>query len=71
MTQNQVILSDLKSGATITSLQAFHRYGTVSLQKRLSEIRKDLPKGWQIRDMWTVLSTGKRVKTYWLHKGRK
>jgi Helix-turn-helix domain len=38
MTQNQFLLSHLKSGHGITTLQA-HRYGITSLAKRLCEIQ--------------------------------
>ncbi len=63
MTQNEEILSALKQGYTLTSLEAFHRFGCVSFPKRLCELRK---LGHDIRSNWRKEPTGKLIKAYYL-----
>lgn len=62
MTQNQQILSHLKSGKDITSLQALGLYGVCRLAARINDLRKqDVP-------IETVLRTDGQGRTYASYK---
>lgn len=66
MTQNEFLIRYLKSGKSITSLQA-HRYGITSLSKRMCEIEKSfyIVRSW--KNVKTRYGSGKtRVVEYWM-----
>lgn len=41
MSQNDAILEYLKQGHTLTGLEALHKFGTMKLATRISELRRD------------------------------
>lgn len=55
MSQNQQILNHLKSGKSITPMEAFIRYGITCLAERCRDIRKK----------------GIKIDTEIIHKGKK
>ena len=57
------VLRHLKNGGTLTVGEAFELYGSLKLQARLSEFRRE---GIKIEDRWIDLPSGKRVKRYWI-----
>ena len=64
MTQNEEILSHLKTGAIITPLEALNMFGSLRLAGRIFELKKD---GWPIYCDRIKLDTGKVVGHYFLH----
>lgn len=60
-TQYYSLVQAMKTG-TVTSMDAFHKFGVVSLQRRLSDLRT---MGYVIADSWDKNpDTGKRFKRY-------
>lgn len=60
-TQQYQLVEAMKKG-TITSLDAFKKFGITSLHRRLSDLRE---MGWIIADSWDENEqTGKRFKRY-------
>jgi len=62
-TQRSRIISILKNGDTLTSLDALHRLGCMRLASRISELRK---KGLPVKSRFIKTEGGKQVKEYWL-----
>ncbi len=65
--QNAEILSYLRQGRTITSLQARKMFGTIALNSRISQIRNNMKV--EVKDVWVKVKTRKgetRVKKYFL-----
>ncbi len=62
-TQRFKILSHLKDGEPITSLDALQRYGCMRLASRISELKR---KGIPIKSRFIKTKKGKQVKEYWL-----
>ena len=62
-TQRLKILSHLKDGEPITSLDALQRYGCMRLASRISELKR---KGIPIKSRFIRTEKGKQVKEYWL-----
>ncbi len=62
--QNQMVLSALKKGEALTSLDAFHRFGCLRMSARIYDLRKA---GHEIKDAWvTVGPDNKRIKKWFL-----
>lgn len=61
--QNTRILDHLKSGGRITSLDALNQFGCLRLSARIKDLR-DL--GYEIRDEFIKVPSGKRVKQYFM-----
>lgn len=66
--QCRKILAMLKSGQMVTSLSALQHAGSLSLHRRLSDLREQ---GHRISGAWMKLANGKRVMYYTLDKGAK
>jgi hypothetical protein len=64
MTQNQEILKHLKTGATITPLEALNMFGTLRLAGRIFDLKQ---KGWPIFCESLEVEENKRVGRYYLH----
>lgn len=62
-TQRLKILSHLKDGEHITSLDALERFGCMRLASRISELKN---KGLPIKSRFIRTEKGKQVKEYWL-----
>lgn len=62
-TQHQAILWVLENGARITALDALDLCGTMKLSSRVGELKK---KGYNIRDEYIRVESGKHVKIYWM-----
>lgn len=66
MSQAEQILKALKSGDTLTSLEALRRFGVFRLAARCHQLRAD---GHNIKvEMETDSKTGKRFARYWMGK---
>lgn len=61
MSQKSRILGHLKSGKTLTPLQAFYLFGCLSLSQRVGELRRERN---PIIGVVIKLPTGKRVSCY-------
>lgn len=61
--QNRAILAYLKSGKRLTQLMALDLFGCMRLPSRIHDIKKA---GIDIKDQFIVLTSGKRVKEYWI-----
>ena len=66
--QNSRLLAHLSRGRTITSMEASRRFGVVSLQSRLSELRK---RGYRIEGEFYTTRQGVKVKRYRLLPSRR
>lgn len=61
--QNKAILSYLKGGNKLTSLLALELFGCMRLPSRIYDLKKaDI----KIKDRFITLTSGKRVKEYWI-----
>lgn len=56
-----MILNHLQSEHSITPIEAFHEYGTLSLQWHIWALRED---GYQIQTEWVTTVSGKRYAKY-------
>ncbi len=65
-TQNAQILAHLKSGKSITPLEALSEYGCFRLGARVYDLKQE---GHPITGDMVELPTGKRVKEYRLSEG--
>lgn len=63
MTQRAQILSHLKSGKSITPLEALTKFGSFRLSERIREIQAQ---GHVIEKDWHETDSGSRVRKYWL-----
>jgi hypothetical protein len=64
--QNSRLLAHLSRGRTVTSMEAFRRFGVTSLHRRLEELRE---RGHRIdRGEFYTTKAGVRVKRYRLAK---
>ena len=61
--QNKAILSYLKGGNKLTSLLALELFGCMRLPSRIHDLKKA---GIEIKDRFITLTSGKRVKEYWI-----
>lgn len=61
--QNKAILSYLRSGKRLTQLLALELFGCMRLPSRIHDIKKA---GIEVKDQFIVLTSGKRVKEYWI-----
>lgn len=61
MSQNEAILKHLKSGKTLTALEALHQFGCLALHSRISDLRQ---MGHNILGPMIALPIGKRVCKY-------
>jgi len=66
MTQCERILAYLKSGRTITSMQAFNLFEVTRLPDRVRDLRKN---GVTVYSRMIKLQSGKRCAQYWIHAG--
>ena len=65
MSQGELILRHLKSGLTITAIEALNRFGCFNLKGRIWELRQQVAKeGYRIDTNWITTNTGKRVAEY-------
>jgi hypothetical protein len=62
-TQHFEILQYLKSGKSLTGLEALRLFGTMKLASRVSEL-KDM--GYRFNQELITTDTGKKVMRYWL-----
>ena len=62
-TQTARLLAHLKSGRTITPLEALRKYGTLRLGARIWDLKRD---GHDIRSRLVDIGQGKRVARYLL-----
>lgn len=62
-TQVESILAYLKTGKTITPLEALNLCGCMRLQARIFDIKQ---RGYAIAKSMVQLPNGKRVMSYWL-----
>ena len=71
-TQNMLLLSHLKKGNSITSLQAIRQFGITRLASRICDLRQS---GINVQDEWLVeynrYGQKTRFKKYFLAKGDK
>lgn len=65
--QTEMILNHLRSGKTLTSLQALRSFGSLRLAARIQEIRDRRIK---VTSRMIKLSTGKRIAVYSISKNR-
>lgn len=63
MDAKAAILQALKDGQRLTVLNMIIRFHVTSGQQRVNELRRE---GHPIADEWTKLTTGKRIKTYYM-----
>ncbi len=63
MSQKSAILAALYAGERLTVLTMLARFHTTAGQQRVNEWRRA---GVPIKDEWTKLSSGKRIKTYFI-----
>jgi hypothetical protein len=63
MTQNELILAHLKTGKTITPMEALREYGCFRLAGRIYDLKED---GWPIVCDRLDVGDGKRVGHYHL-----
>ena len=63
MSQNQEILSHLKTGATLTPLEALKMFGSLRLAGRIYDLKED---GWPIVCDRLDVGDGKLVGHYYL-----
>ena len=63
MSQNQEILSHLKTGATLTPLEALKMFGSLRLAGRIYDLKED---GWPIVCDRLDVGDSKRVGHYYL-----
>ena len=61
-TYKQTILNHLLTGATLTNMQAYAKFGMTCFLQRVSELRSE---GIPIRDK-SVKNNGKHYNVYWL-----
>ena len=66
LSQEKKILAYLQTGAHINPGDARLYFGCDRLAARIADIRK---KGYEIKDEFIKLRSGKRVKSYWIPKG--
>ena len=64
MNQNEAILRHLRSGRTLTPLNALRLWGVFRLAARIHNLRKV----WNIRSEKVKLPSGKWVCRYWLNR---
>lgn len=62
-TQANRILSYLEQGHSLTPLEAFERFQCLRLGGRIYDLKKA---GYDIKDEWVQVNSGKRVKRYFL-----
>lgn len=62
-TQHQAILEILENGNSLTGLDALVLCGTMKLASRISELRR---LGYNIKDEYIKVDSGKHVKIYWM-----
>lgn len=69
ITQRSMIVKALKSGRTLTWLDAVKEFGCSKLSTRIGEIEKagiiQIDRGWK------TLENGKTVRTYWLKRQKR
>ena len=63
-TQTKAILAHMKSGKSITALDALHQFGCLRLSARIHDIRGIITD--HIYSSFIVTPSGKRIKRYWL-----
>lgn len=61
--QNARILSYLKNGGRITSLEALNQFGCLRLSARIKDLRD---RGYEIQSQFIDVPSGKRVKEYFM-----
>lgn len=61
--QNKAILSYLRGGNKLTQLLALEMFGCMRLPSRIHDLKKA---GIEIKDRFITLTSGKRVKEYWI-----
>jgi hypothetical protein len=61
--QNQMILAYMKSGKSITPLEALNLFGCFRLGARCFDLRSQ---GIQIKSEFVTLPNQKKVKKYWI-----
>lgn len=64
--QNARILSHLKNGGRITSLEALNQFGCLRLSARIKDLRD---RGYEIQSQFIDVPSGKRVKEYFMAGG--
>lgn len=64
MTQTNEILSHLKSGKSISTIEAFELYRITRLAEYIRHLRNDL--NLDVQDKWETPPSGKKHKRYWL-----
>ncbi|MFA6717456.1 MAG: helix-turn-helix domain-containing protein [Prevotella sp.] len=62
-TQNMAIISHLKTGADLTSLDALQRFKCMRLSARIYDLRRQ---GYRICSERVKVGNGKHVERYWL-----
>ncbi len=62
-TQLWDILTHLRQGNTLTGIEALSLCGTMHLPRRVLDLKE---MGHNIKDEWTTVPSGKRVKRYFL-----
>lgn len=67
MSQNQEILSHLKTGAALTQLEALNKFGSFRLASRIYDLKQE---GWPIHCDRIKVNSGKTVGHYYLHGDR-
>ena len=60
-TQREEIASYLRSGKSLTSLEALQKFGCFRLPARILELKQ---RGWDIQKYMTPVGSGKRVAAY-------
>ena len=63
VTQSAQILSHLKAGRTLTSLNALHLFGTLRLAARIWDLRQ---LGHRVKTQKVALKGGKQIAAYYL-----
>jgi hypothetical protein len=61
--QNKMILAHMRSGKSITSLEALYLYGCFRLSGRIYDLRSQ---GIEIKSEFVKIRKGKLVKKYWI-----
>jgi len=68
MSQTDQIIAYLKTGGVLTRLKGLQLFNTISLNSRMSDIRKRGVKGYRIETRTITTNTGKHVAEYKLVK---
>jgi len=62
-TQNEAILKYLRTGKTLTALEALGKFGSLRLAARINDLKQQ---DWKIHSRTIEVQSGKHVAEYWM-----